>query len=152
MSSDAPMYVYAFYDAEGRIVYVGKGRNHRCLDRHKRSTELAEFMDLRFEEVGLEFVKILYRNLSSSEAHTKEQGLINELQPRFNRMGVSAANAGRAQDNHNSKFAKEEVRELREKWSTWEGSMRAFHRKHRPDVGWTAMRSLLLGISYVDEF
>lgn len=146
-SSDA-MYVYQYTDEEGQVVYVGKGRNHRCLDRHKRSSELVKFMDRSFSDRGLDFVFIHTRNLSPEDAHSLEQRLIKDLKPLYNRMGVSAANAGRAQNNHNSRFSAERVEHLRGLWESWDGSMRSFHRDKVPDVAWSTLRKLLTGESY----
>jgi hypothetical protein len=97
---------------------------------------------------GLEFVTILHKGITHSEAREIERDLILKHRPRFNVFFLEGGNAGSGADNHNSVFTPEEVQAIRAKYDEWAGSMRSFHREHLSRVGWVAARKLMLGLSY----
>lgn len=144
-------YVYLHLNAEGEVCYVGFGRGPRCLTTHKRSKEHKAFIEERFSEVGLEFVKIVFKNGTEKECRELEARLIKELKPRFNKQMNGASNAGRGSDNHNARFTPQEVEEHRRRFSEWKGSMRAYHREHLNHVAFSTALKLLKGISYAAD-
>lgn len=141
-------YVYQHLNSEGEVCYVGFGRGHRCLDTHKRSEKHKAFIERRFAEVGLDFIKIVYRNGSEKECRKLEESLIRDLKPVFNQQMNGAANAGRGADNCRAVFTPQEVDEHRKRFSTWRGSMRAYHREHLNHVSFSTALKMLKGISY----
>ena len=141
-------YVYLHIDYGNEIVYVGIGREGRCLHRHKRKPEHAEFIKTMTNTCGLSFIQMPHFGITEDEAREIETSLIKKHKSKFNLQQNGAANAGKGQENHNSVFSSDEVEQHRDRFSSWLGSMRSYHREHLSGVAWTTARKLLLGTSY----
>ncbi|QDB71002.1 hypothetical protein bb8_p27 [Bordetella phage vB_BbrP_BB8] len=140
-------YTYAHINPDtGEVVYIGSGTGERAWTiTSKRSEPHVKFLR-NLERMGYtpaDWVVVLTPGLTREQAFALESRLIHEVAPIFNRMGVSAANAGRGESNHNSVLTADLVRQIRQEFPSSGLSIRATARKY--GVAYTTMRKVLAG-------
>ncbi len=84
-------YVYQHVDADGSIVYIGKGKYDRAWSI-KRQAEHATWMK---QQDLFKVVSVIKNQLTEEEALEKESELILKYQPKFNRKGTEEDKAWR---------------------------------------------------------
>ena len=145
------METYVYYHKDrGKIVYVGMGTGARCLTTHKRKNDHKEFMNRSIAESGLAFVELPWIGLKPKEARRIEAREIRRLKPIYNQQMNGACNAGLGSRNHNARFTDSEVRNLRNKYKYFYGSIREFHRSYASHIACNTLFKLLNGTSYRD--
>jgi hypothetical protein len=142
-------YVY-YHKNRGEIVYVGMGKGTRCISTYKRNDNHKEFMSRSIAESGLTFVELPWVGLDPKEARRIEAREIRRLKPIYNQQMNGACNAGRGSKNHNARFTDSEVRNLRNKYKDFFGSLRKFHRLYASHIAFSSLLKLLNGTSYRD--
>ena len=75
-------YVYKHVDADGSVVYIGKGKHDRAWSVYRNNPEHVVWLT---ERKLHECVEIFSDELSEEEALQEEKELIKELQPKFNK-------------------------------------------------------------------
>jgi hypothetical protein len=142
-------YVY-YHKNRDEIVYVGMGTGARCLSTYQRNDNHKEFISRSIAESGLKFVELPWVGLDPKEARRIEAREIRRLKPIYNQQMNGACNAGKGSKNRNARFTDSEVRNLRDKYKYFFGSLRGFHRSYAYHVSYRTLFKLLNGTSYRD--
>jgi len=74
-------YVYSHLDADGTILYIGKGKNGRAWDTQSRCEVHREWMQSRIPHLA---VNVIASNLDEETAIELEKAMLRVLHPRWN--------------------------------------------------------------------
>lgn len=139
-------YTYAHILPEtGEILYIGSGQQSRAWCLSKRPEPHALILE-NLQRMGYspaDYVVVLAQGLSEADARRREFTLIRTVRPPLNRQGISAANAGRGQANHNAVLDPKRVRSIREQHAAGDVSIRALGRIY--GIAYSTARKVVTG-------